>query len=633
MADIPVRRAQVITPFGPGSISVSADGISMMMGSLDKWYINNGTNERSKHLSEFEIEEQRLKKILDVDSLRLPPDFRAGYKNDKPVPNQDLLLPMVRFPRWHYCEYCKKMKELTLTDKGPKTCNCDRRGRLIQVPFIIVCKEGHIHDFPWREWVHKSTHPKCNGDLKLISVGGTTLSTLNVKCMHCDKQRNLLGVNSKESEGMTYLTKNLDENEKGSYVCQGWKPWFGKSEPVEPCGEPVIAMMKSASNVYFPETLSAIYLPGKRSEQVENILLILESPIGKRFLKTVSKFPDEDDRIESIKDLLQPDLEEFEDISIKQALRIVLSNDVKEEEINLTRIEDSIRLEEHAALTSPKDTEELKIIQEWRNTGEKETGIKNYLSMVNLVTKLRETKVLYGFSRLESVQSGIKRGKIERGRERLFQEPNKYENNWLPANTVYGEGIFIEFDKEMLDEWETNEEMVHRFNKLKDRHENLVKQNLVKEFELLPRYVLIHTIAHMLINELVFECGYSTSSLRERIYVSNSNSNHMNGFMIYTASGDSEGTLGGLSRMGKSDVIFSLLDKSIRKAAWCSSDPVCSDIGNSSGQGHHHLNMAACHNCTYLPETSCEEFNVFLDRGLLIGIPENKEIGFFQYIF
>lgn len=630
MSNIPIRRSQVITPFGPGAIAVSKDGVSMLMGGLDKWYISNGTGEKSKHLSEFEVEEKRLKKILNVESLRLPPDYRPGYKGDKNTPNQDLQLPMLRFPRWHYCQYCKKLKRLQYTEKKPAKCNCERNGEMIQVPFIVACNKGHIHDFPWNEWVHKSVNPKCNGDLRLISVGGTTLSTLNVKCTKCGKHRNLMGVNSKESEEMTFLTKNLDSNE--NYLCKGWKPWFGEEEGVESCGQPLIAALKSGSNIYFPETLSAIYLPGKRSEKLESILHYFESPINKKQLKIISRIPNEDERLESVKEMFSPELDEYEDTSILQALRIHFSETSQkdQEDIELNGIEESIRLEEHGALISPKDTDELKIIQEWTNNGEN-IGVKPYLSVINLVTKLRETKVLYGFSRLEAPQSGISWEKLKRGREQLFQFPHHPENNWLPANTVFGEGIYIELNRNMLDLWESNNHiMLKRFNRLKKRHQGLASQKLVREVELSPRYVLIHTLAHMLINELVFECGYSATSIRERLYVSNTKEHNMNGFMIYTSSGDSEGTLGGLVRMGKSDTIFRILERAIQKSSWCSSDPICSDIGNGSGQGHHHLNMSACHNCSYLPETSCEEFNMLLDRGLLTGTPDQPDIGFFH---
>jgi hypothetical protein len=39
--------------------------------------------------------------------------------------------------------------------------------------------------------------------------------------------------------------------------------------------------------------------------------------------------------------------------------------------------------------------------------------------------------------------------------------------------------------------------------------------------------------------------------------------------------------------------------------------------------------LAACHGCALLPETSCEEFNRFLDRGLVIGTFDKPDLGYF----
>ncbi|MCP1166751.1 DUF1998 domain-containing protein [Bacillus sp. 1813sda1] len=634
MANIPIRRAQIISPFGPGSLSISHDGVTMLMGGLDKWYINPGTREKSKHVSEFEIEEPRLKKILDVQSLRLPPDYRAGYKTEEPAPNQDLYLPMVRFPTWNYCEYCKKMKQLTLIDKNTRRCDCDKKGRLIQVPFVTICKDGHLNDFPWREWVHESANPRCSGELKLVSVGGTTLSTMNVKCLTCGKHRSLMGVNAKEGEGMTVLSKRLDTKSGEPFLCDGSRPWFGPSDKKESCGFPIIAALKSSSNVYFPETLSAIYLPGKRSTDVEKILNVFDTPHGNRILSALSNIPDEEARLQSAKTLFTFDLDGYEDSSIMQALRISLSSGGDDEEdINFDGIEKSIRLEEHVALIHPKDTDELKVISEWKQLDKDENILAKYINSINLITKLRETKVLYGFSRFETNNTGLTKESIRQGRELLFNNPDCSGNSWLPVNTVFGEGIFIELDHDLLNQWEESNDLMNaRFHKLEARYNYLVNQKAIKEIGISPRYILVHTLAHMLINELVFECGYSAASLRERIYVNTDGNYKMNGFMIYTSSGDSEGTMGGLVRMGKKDSIFSLLDRAIRKSSWCSSDPVCSDIGKTSGQGYHHMNLSACHNCSYLPETSCEEFNMILDRAMITGTPEQPGIGFFDYI-
>jgi hypothetical protein len=100
----------------------------------------------------------------------------------------------------------------------------------------------------------------------------------------------------------------------------------------------------------------------------------------------------------------------------------------------------------------------------------------------------------------------------------------------------------------------------------------------------------------------------------------------MYGVQMYTASGDSEGSLGGLVRQGEKNRIEDTICDAIRNAAWCSSDPVCIQ---SLGQGPESLNLAACHNCALLPETCCECGNRLLDRGVVVGSLEDKDIGFF----
>ncbi len=63
----------------------------------------------------------------------------------------------------------------------------------------------------------------------------------------------------------------------------------------------------------------------------------------------------------------------------------------------------------------------------------------------------------------------------------------------------------------------------------------------------------------------------------------------------------------------------------LTRAAWCSADPLCIESGPSGVDG---LNLAACHSCCLLPEVSCEEMNLLLDRALLVGTPQSPGIGF-----
>ena len=198
--------------------------------------------------------------------------------------------------------------------------------------------------------------------------------------------------------------------------------------------------------------------------------------------------------------------------------------------------------------------------------------------------------------------------------------------NWLPAIQVHGEGIFFEFNKEAVDEWAQRPAVLARLRNLQDSYRNS-KFGANAAGDLRPEFVLIHTFAHLIINQLSFECGYGSSSIRERIYCEKAENEYgMYGVLIYTASGDSEGSLGGLVRQGAKDHIEDTIRDAVRNAAWCSSDPVCIQ---SYGQGPESCNLAACHNCALLPETCCECGNRLLDRGTVVGTLDDKSIGFF----
>ena len=77
--------------------------------------------------------------------------------------------------------------------------------------------------------------------------------------------------------------------------------------------------------------------------------------------------------------------------------------------------------------------------------------------------------------------------------------------------------------------------------------------------------------------------------------------------------------MGGLVRMGSPDTLERIVRTALEEARWCSSDPVCREIGREAGQGPGNLNGAACHACCHLPETSCECYNLLLDRNLILG--------------
>ncbi|OZC48461.1 DUF1998 domain-containing protein [Rhodococcus sp. RS1C4] len=242
---------------------------------------------------------------------------------------------------------------------------------------------------------------------------------------------------------------------------------------------------------------------------------------------------------------------------------------------------------------------------------------------VVVADRLREVRALEGFHR---VTPG--------GRDKLVPVALNHKSsvNWLPAIDVRGEGIFLSLDEGRLSVWEEEDSVRNRVAALEGRLDRSFMAPRLRERTgplLSPRYVLLHTFAHLLVRRLAFESGYAATSLRERIYARSApgapGASKQAGVLIYTAAGDSEGTLGGLVRQGESPQLQGSIIEALQDAMWCSSDPLCSENLAST---FNSLNLAACHACTLLAETSCESGNYLLDRVLVVGNGEVR--GYFQ---
>jgi hypothetical protein len=192
---------------------------------------------------------------------------------------------------------------------------------------------------------------------------------------------------------------------------------------------------------------------------------------------------------------------------------------------------------------------------------------------------------------------------------------------WLPAIEVSGEGVFIKFDEERLRSWEKNPNVIARMGLAASQASGVFGLEDLPEAS--AQAAMIHTISHILMDQWSLECGYPTASLRERIYVGEG----MAGVLIYTATSDSQGSMGGVVGMSKGGRFEASFASALARAEWCSNDPVCMERGPS---GHGGLNRAACHSCCHVPETSCTWRNTLLDRALLVGSPDGC-IGYFAH--
>jgi len=599
--DKPIRRSQLISPFGVGAMIDFPRDTAVMIAGLDSWpHAKSGRDESI-------IYEERLQARLRVGHFRLPAEY-DGTGATK--------IPTVRFPRWHYCPSCKAMEKVNIF-KGDKILICRhcennkrKKIRLIPVRFVTVCPKGHIDDFPFDEWAHArhGKDPNISHTLMYTAGNSSTLAGVKITCT----------CGAWETMQMAF-TKGIFE--KMGLRCKGHRPWFGQADADYGCGEEIQTAQRGASNIYFPAVYSSIYLPlwGEKIER--RIVDILEDPqIWSRLTCSLEDGNIPEYVCEVIADVKKVDAEKLYRAAVKKHQGNDGTEDIDEE---------SFRHAEYDAFLNERGDINTDLFVTRHPIQDYDDWMADFFSSIVLVKKLRETRVLAGFTRL------IPSGDMDDIGQQDRLQPIKLspEIRWLPAVIVRGEGLFIEFSQDAIENWLSRTGAATRIANLMNKFNRGRIEKGIPSAERDAKYFLLHTFAHALIRQLCFECGYGSAALRERIYCDQSHAdNKMQGVLIYTAAGDSEGTMGGLVRQGEPGTgrIEKAIMKALQDSLWCAADPVCIE---SPGQGTGTSNLAACHNCCLLPETSCEQGNRFLDRALLIGSLSDRDSGFFSQLF
>jgi hypothetical protein len=208
--------------------------------------------------------------------------------------------------------------------------------------------------------------------------------------------------------------------------------------------------------------------------------------------------------------------------------------------------ETRFRREEYAVLSAGLDQVDLRIVHQ--DLSKYDAEISKFFQRIGLVETLRETRAFCGFTRIFS-ENGLS---LQDKQRQLWKK--KPAGDWLPAYVVKGEGIFLELSETEIIDWESKA-VRESVAALERRYRQVVQKRHVREISVTPRLVLLHTLSHLLMRQLTFDCGYSTAALRERLYVSDDAAHPMAGILIYTAAGDSEGAMGGLVRMGPTGLL------------------------------------------------------------------------------
>ncbi|GLB65928.1 DUF1998 domain-containing protein [Arthrobacter mangrovi] len=563
------RRAQLISTFGVGSL-FPAENNSFMITSTDQW-----DEKRLKRVSE-----PRLARNLRVNELCLPPSGKSGH------------IPVVRFPDMLVCPRCNRLgnlRELKSRYDDPVCGLCSKKGELAPSRFVVACENGHLDDFPYAYWVHSyNPEDRENHKLSLISEGRTSsLADIIVRCS-CGKARSMADAFN------PLMLKEMR--------CGGNRPWLGWGYREKGCDKQPKTVQRGASNVWFPAVRSAISIP-PYSEFLSRLVTQRAPQLSNpKILEPVAEF------------LLEDIVKEFQGRFSLKELRSEIERQFhggEEDELS----EKELREQEFLALMNGRqDNPDSEFVAEVMSVPEKHCA---WIQAVRKVTRLREVRALYGFSRLFPREQNP-----EAKLSPLYPEDNV--QHWLPAIETLGEGLFIALDREQVDAWAATKFARSRYEILKRNADQAAAARNTTPVPVDIVQVLLHTLSHMVIDQLALDAGYPASSIRERIYISEEQC----GVLLYTATADSAGSLGGIAAQAHADRLGAALSEGIERTSWCSADPVCIE---SQGSGTDARNLAACHCCVLLPETSCELFNSELDRACLFGIQGQEAQGFFAW--
>ena len=608
-----LRPSQLIWAFGVGAL-VDLPHISVVVNGLDYW--DTG---RSIPLMEARLL-RAVQKTLGQQVKRLlappiEPETSGPFNPFDSGPG--IGAPVTPFPRWLRCPKCGSLAEYDsgLFELKPdpyrpdKTrfvhSNCQKAKGIsptaVPARFLVACRKGHLDDFPWHWYVHGGPSD-CPGSLKFYERGASLQSTdLYVECMN------------ETCRARKPMVHAFGENAKNHLPgCRGRHPHLGQCSG--DCDEKLHGVLLGASNSWFPITMTALAMPSEKDklgQMVDDSWELLEKIPSREVLPIV---------IEPLMLAGQlPGFDQFDYDTIWE----VMEEKRAEDEGNENDDEGiDFKTPEWEVFTRPDPP------SDWPDFMARKVDpprhFREEVKAVLLVERLREVNALIGFTRVDPPEEGKEGGKPPPRAPLSNVRPE-----WVPATEVRGEGIFIRFDENLLEDWLSKDAIKTRETELLDGHRAWRTARRLDPNTNFPGmvYVMLHSLAHILLRELSLECGYNAASIRERVYASGHNEPvTMAGILLYTAAPDSDGTLGGLVDLGKPENLERLMSQAFARARICSSDPLCAEHEPAKDRTLH---GAACHACLFVSETSCEIGNRYLDRALLVPTLQRADLAFF----
>jgi len=627
-----IRHGQLITTYGPGAM-VDLPDRSVVIGGLNLWHYSR--DDDSCYIDEPRLI-AKLRGLLGVGTLLLkrPPseddDFAQKFKSSSGIRSP-------QFPLWFVAQTKDPItfeeagkryrtrplihKERLVKDKLPWREPGGKKQDLDVVPvrFVQCCANGHLSDIDWDRFVHDGKRSNCQEDLWLDEAGaGNDFNEIYVRCPKCKKRQAL--ASTKGDNGASLLGQ-----------CRGHRPWLGNfSTEAGDCvdrdtGKPRYnrLLVRSASNAYFPEMVGAISIPEA------------EDPLRQHLIAHLSFFEKVDDEsdlkaaLKFMPDKVAARLRDRELADVMAVLSAVRGSSTD----TRTEKQPALKLQEIKALyapsgalgsSDPASTFHAEILP---LTG-KPSWFTDRFDRVLKVHRLREVMALIGFTRLEPIVKGVDGDPIDQhaiGASRA--DINNKELDWVPAIENFGEGLFLGVSEQALKAWVDRDGVKQHGSKHQTASKYWNRDHGLKEDDFTwpgAPYLMLHSLAHLLITTAALECGYGASAIKERIY---SFPGQGYGILLYTSGSGSEGTLGGLVSLA--DRIDQLVAAALERGRLCSNDPFCSMHNPESELEKRYSHGAACHGCLLIAETSCEQRNQFLDRAFVVPTLDVGDAAFF----
>jgi hypothetical protein len=601
MAKDTLRSGQLVTTFGPGAM-VDLPDDAVIVAGLDQWQYDKGEPLPL-------IEEPRLLAVLR-QQLENPPNHfrRPPVEKDR----EEKFAPHVtawRFPEWYVVQRAEPMtgggKRRRLVpqsqlDGGKFRDDHGKRQAVVPVRFVLSCNKGHVDDIDWRAFLHPDDKVPCTHPMWMEERGTSgTLADTWIVC-GCKKERSMSQAAMRDLRAL------------GS--CRGRRPWLGPASK-EPCGEGGRLLIRSASNAYFPQIVSAISIPDTSGALVGLVGKLWEKGLN---LVGTGALPLANAR-QGIAEI-GASLADYSDQQVNEAIAAFQGGSSgTQKPLKTAEFEAFLATEVESGADTPDGDFYARSLPEsaWK-VGK---PWMSAFSKIVLVHRLREVVTQVGFTRFEAAVPELT-GELD-----LDVKPQVLSRNadWLPAVENRGEGIFLEFDQARIAEWMQRSPVAARADLLAEGFSlkfTAAQGKSPRPFYGAPFY-MVHSFSHLLMTRIALECGYPSSSIRERVYADGGKY----GLLIYTGSSDAEGTLGGLVQAGGR--ISDIVRLALCFAEICSNDPVC-----AAQKPNHELQRellgAACHGCLLVAETSCEHRNCFLDRPLVVRTVDDDKSAFFR---